>query len=128
MQRAVQIIVMARNNPARIQSADLFDAYRKKFRRTVQDGRRFVGVEKITRKHVATEKEVMSGTVKTTMAQRVSRQMDHLQTAPKREQPLILQKLVNCARLITKYETPSRFKPPAPPRDSSVGISSRNVS
>ena len=84
MEFAIQKIVVTGNDPSRREAANFFNARRKFGGATVQDGPRFVDVEKVTRHHVAAEKQIVLCAVKPTVTARVSWQVDHAQSAPER--------------------------------------------
>ena len=110
------------------QAGGFFDARREFSGTTVQDGPRFMDVEKVTGHHVSTKKQIMLRAVKSTVAERMPRQMDHPQSAPERKFLQVGDEFVNCRRTIPEQKSPSRFQPTTPAIDARVRIITVDVS
>ena len=67
MQFAIAEVVMAGNYQARRKAAHFFRTGGKQFRYAVQDGRRFVDVEKVAGEQVAAEQQIVLWAVETAM-------------------------------------------------------------
>ena len=125
---AAQKIVVARHHPARLEPPDFFGAGGNQFRRAVQDRRWTVDVEKIAGEHVAAEQQIMLCAEKSAVAERVARQMHHLQFAPERQLLTVGQEFINQRGPVPQHSPPDGLEPAAPAIDALVGIRAFNVS
>ena len=86
-----------------------------------------MGIKKVAGHHVATEQQIMFGTIEAAVTNCVTGEMNHFQPAPKRQVLAVCEEFVNFDRPITEGFASKGFHPPAPPTNALIGIGAVNM-